>query len=98
MTQNINEAQKEKVNFDSLPSLVFKLIQDVQLMHKNLKELKDNFQIKEPEEYLTRQDVATMFQIDLSTVHNWTKKGVLKPYYKGNKVYYLKTEVKLNRK
>ena len=30
-----------------------------------------------PNDLLTRNDVASYFQIDLGTVHNWTKKGYL---------------------
>ena len=68
----------------------------------HLNELKEHFQPKEPEEYLTRQEVAEMLKIDLSTVHNWTKKGKLNSYGIGNRVYYMRSEVeqsfiKLNR-
>ncbi len=44
-------------------------------------------------ELLTRQDAANYFKVDISTIHNWTKKGKLKPYYKGKKVYYRKAEL-----
>ncbi|MEX2512354.1 MAG: hypothetical protein WD398_05570 [Cyclobacteriaceae bacterium] len=30
--------------------------------------------VKEREEYLTRKQVADLFQIELSTLHNWCKK------------------------
>ena len=58
-----------------------------------LDDLKKNFQPKEPNEYLTRQEVAEMLKIDLSTVHNWSKNGKLNPYGIGNRVYYKRDEV-----
>lgn len=56
-------------------------------------ELKQSFQPKEPSCYLTRQDVAKMLQIDLSTVWLWTKKGVLTSYQIAGRVYYKREEV-----
>ena len=64
-----------------------------QLLNKQLSELKLCFQPKDPIEYLTRKEVSEMLKCDLSTVHNWTKKGKLKAYGLGNKVYYKRTEV-----
>lgn len=58
-----------------------------------LNEFKKHFQPKEPTEYLTRNEVAKMLKIDLSTVHNWSKSGKLKPYGIGNRVYYKRKEV-----
>lgn len=46
-----------------------------------------------PSEYLTRQQVAKMFDVDLSTVHNWCKTGKLKPLGIGSRVYFLRTEI-----
>ena len=60
---------------------------------KQLDELKKNFQPKTPNKYLTRQDVADMLQIDLSSVWNWTKKGVLTSYQISGRVYYKLDEV-----
>ncbi len=58
-----------------------------------LEELKESFQPKSPEELLTRTETAELLKINLSTVHNWTKKGRLKPYGMGGKVYYKRSEV-----
>lgn len=46
-----------------------------------------------PAEYLTRQQVAKMFDVDLSTVHNWCKSGKLKPLGIGSRVYFLRTDI-----
>ena len=55
--------------------------------------IKDQFQPKQPTEYLTRSEVAELLKIDLSTVHNWTKRGKLTAYGIGNRVYYKRSEV-----
>lgn len=56
-------------------------------------ELKTHLQPKEPTAYLTRQDVSKMLQIDLSSVHNWTKRGTLKAYQISGRVYYKRNEI-----
>ena len=58
-----------------------------------LDELKNNFQPKSPTEYLTRDEVSKLLKIDLSTVHNWSKRGKLIPYGIGTRVYYKRSEV-----
>ncbi|WP_242121650.1 helix-turn-helix domain-containing protein [Aestuariivivens sediminicola] len=58
-----------------------------------LQDLKKHFQPKEPNEYLTRADVAEMLKIDLSSVHNWTKRGILTSYQIGGRVYYKHKEI-----
>lgn len=58
-----------------------------------LNELKKSFQPKEPTEYLTRSEVAELLKIDLSTVHNWTRKGRLTSYGIGSRIYYKRKEV-----
>ena len=65
-------------------------IKDLQLQ---LEEINNNFQPKEPEEFLTRAEVAEMLKIDISSVHNWTKKGILIRYGIGHRVYYKRSEV-----
>lgn len=62
-------------------------------LQSQLAELKQNFEPKAPTEYLTRSEVAEMLKCDLSTIHNWTKKGKLIPYGVGNRVYYKRSEV-----
>ena len=56
-------------------------------------ELKSQFQPKEPNEYLTRQEVAKMFNVDISTVHNWCKSKKLNPLGSGARVYFLRSEI-----
>lgn len=44
-------------------------------------------------DYITRRDVATLFKITLTTVHDWTRKGLLQAYKVANRVYYKRSEV-----
>lgn len=48
---------------------------------------------KQPNDYLTRQQVAQMFNVDLSTIHNWCKSGKLKPLGLGARVYFLRSDI-----
>lgn len=59
----------------------------------HLEEFSKNFEPKPPTEFLTRRETADLLKVDLSTIHNWTKKGRLKPYGLGGKVYYKRGEV-----
>ena len=56
-------------------------------------QLRADFQPKQPTEYLTRNEVAKLLKIDLSTIHHWSKNGKLKPYGIGARVYYKRHEV-----
>jgi predicted DNA-binding transcriptional regulator AlpA len=60
---------------------------------KELDQLKTNFQPKEPNEYLSRKEVAKLFKVDLSTIHNWCKAGKLKPLGMGARVYFLRSDI-----
>ena len=48
------------------------------------------------DEYLTRNEVAALLKISKVTVWQWSKKevGILSPRYIGNKVRFLKSEVR----
>jgi excisionase family DNA binding protein len=58
-----------------------------------LDDLKKGFQPKEPTIYLTRKNVAEMLSVDLSTVHNYTKRKILQAYQIGGRVFYKRDEV-----
>jgi predicted KAP-like P-loop ATPase len=63
-----------------------------------LEDFLKNFKPKLPNEYLSRQDVAKMFSVDISTVHNWCKKKRLNPLGIGSRVYFLRSEVEQSLK
>lgn len=60
---------------------------------KEIDQLKNEYQRKEPTAFLTRNEVSEMLKVDLSTVHNWTKSGKLKAYSIGTRVYFKRDEV-----
>jgi len=45
------------------------------------------------ETFLTRKETASFFSISLFTVHDWMKKGIIKPYKAGNRTYFKKSEL-----
>jgi excisionase family DNA binding protein len=47
----------------------------------------------QPTEYLTRQELKDLLKVDLSTIHNWTKRGKINAYGIGNRVYFKRSEV-----
>lgn len=63
-----------------------------------VEKLKEDFQPKQPTEFMTRNEVRDLFDVDLSTVHNWTKRGKLKAYGFGGRVYYKRAEVEAGLK
>ena len=58
-----------------------------------LKELQKNFTVKEPEDFLTRNETKDLLKVSLVTIHQWTNKGILKAYKFGNKTYYSRKEI-----
>lgn len=54
---------------------------------------KDINPVQSKEEYLSRKEVAELLKIELSTLHNWCKKGKLIPYGIGNRVYFLRSDI-----
>lgn len=56
-------------------------------------QLKKDFQPKEPTVYMTREEVKDFLKVDITTVWNWTKRGKLKAYGIGHRVYYKRYEV-----
>lgn len=81
------------ITHDNLPRAVQELLTDVAYIKAQYDELRNHLQPKQPTEYLTRTEVSELLKCDLSTVHNWTKKGKLKPYGIGNRVYYKRSEL-----
>jgi len=85
---------------NSCSSLVFNFVSRAELtscfdaLHKKLDSQKLFAESDFPKEvYLTRHEVAAMLKCDVSTVHNWTKSGILKAYGIGAKVFYKLREI-----
>ena len=76
-----------------LKSNVFETTQK-QLVARVVNELKNELkQANFKEQYLTREEVSEMLKISLSTIHNWCKKGILKPHQIGGRVYFKASDI-----
>ena len=60
-----------------------------------IKSLAQNFQPITPQEYLTRQETATILKVSLVTLSDWNKKKILNPYSLGNLIRYKRSEIEL---
>jgi len=69
------------------------LINDIKLIKDELKKLNSQHTPKAENEYLTRQEVANLLKINLSSLWSWTNKGILVRYQIAGRVYYKKKEV-----
>lgn len=83
----MNELSIVQVSPESLEQLIKKAVK------VELASCLEIFQPKEPTELLTRKQVAKMFSVNLSTIHNWTQKGALTSYGKQGRVYYKRKEI-----
>ena len=72
---------------NELKSLLMEGVQQV------VNQIREEFQPKTPTQYLTRKQVAKMLDINLTTLNNWTNKGVLISYGIQGRVYYKRDEV-----
>jgi hypothetical protein len=52
-----------------------------------------NDSIEKPDELLTREEACLLLKISLTSLWNWTKKGKLKAYGIGNRVFYKRGEL-----
>lgn len=62
-------------------------------LERQIQEIKQHFQPKEPVEWITRYEVAELLRITLPTVHAWANKGVITSYKIGNKTRFKRSEV-----
>jgi hypothetical protein len=66
------------------------------LIEKSVKQSLPNFPNQKEsgqKEILTRLETAHLFSISLVCLHDWIKKGILKPYKVGNKTYFKRSEI-----
>ena len=86
---NTKILQIQEVTIDELAEAISeKLMSKVKLYLNQVEESKDH------DTYLTREAAAKYFSISLGTLWSWTKKGVIKSCKIGNRVYYLKADLK----
>jgi len=64
-----------------------------ELVNSLLPKLSKEFQPKKPTEFLSRTEVSKLLKVDISTIHNWTKKGKIISYGIGGRVLYKRSEI-----
>ena len=66
---------------------------DIKSLKSDLAEIKLNLQPKEPTKYLGRKEVAELLNVNISSIHNYTVKGILTAFQLGGKIYYKKADI-----
>ena len=63
------------------------------VVREQMEEFKKNVPTENPDELLTRAEACALLKINITTLHNWTKKGKIIAYGIGNRVYYKRGEL-----
>ncbi|MCH2196576.1 helix-turn-helix domain-containing protein [Kordia sp.] len=79
--------QIQEITLDELADKVSDKLLD------KIKHYLDEFYKNESDVFLTRQETASFLKINITTLWNWTKKGKIKSYGIGNRVYHNKQEI-----
>ena len=66
---------------------------DIKAINEKVANIELNLQPKQVLKYYSRKEVAEMFDVDISTIHNWTVKGVLTAYQIGGRVLYKANDI-----
>ena len=65
-----------------------------QYSERKFQEMEERFKnIGQQQIYLTRRDVANLLKVNISTIHNYSKKGILKPLQIGGKVLFARKDI-----
>ncbi|MDQ6470061.1 helix-turn-helix domain-containing protein [Flavobacterium sp. LHD-80] len=63
-----------------------------------LEEFLKHYKPVQPSEYLTRQQVAKMFDVNICTVNNWANAGKIRRLGIGSRVYFLRSDIEASLK
>ena len=88
-----NSPIQPRVTLEETPYLILQVQAEIKEIAKTVSQLIKKFQPIKPEELMTREEVRNYFKCDMSTIHNWTKKGKIKAHYICGKVYYKRSEI-----
>ena len=77
--------------FDVTPDeLKENILKDLRL---ELKTMAQNLKPAEPEEYLTRKQLAAILQVSLVTIHDYNRKKILDPLRLGTLIRYRRSDI-----
>jgi excisionase family DNA binding protein len=65
---------------------------------ENQKELLKSSNQQPQNKYLTRKEVSKLLSISLPTLHDWVKRGLIKSYRCGNRVFFKSSEIEQSLK
>lgn len=78
----------ENIDVEILNEIISKSVE------RQFNRLKQEFYVeKEKEKLLSREETADLLKISLPTLLDWRKKGIVKPYKLGKRVYYKRHEI-----
>jgi len=78
------------ITFNEIPAAISQLQADLKEL---ITYIKGN-EVSEPSsEFITRQELAAMLKVNLSTIHNWVKTRRIKKYCLGGRVYFNRQEI-----
>lgn len=71
------------------------LIKEIAKEVKNIlfADLEKTIRDNEPKRYLSADEICNQFDITKPTIHEWRKRGILKSYKLGSRVYYRLDEI-----
>ena len=78
------------LTFNEIPAAIEKLQADLREL---ICHIKGQENMEETSQFLTRQELAKMLQINLSTLHHWAKAKRITPIYIGGRVYFSRKEI-----
>ena len=55
--------------------------------------LEFDLQLHQPAQFLTQTQLSQLFNVDIKTIRNWSRKGKLKFYKYGTRVFYKRHEL-----
>lgn len=58
-----------------------------------LSDLVKTFKENEPNRYFTAQEICDRFSVTKPTIHEWRKRGIIRSYRLGSRVYYRLDEI-----
>ena len=87
MSKTPTTIQFVQVSTEELQSLVSNVLES------KLNDFKRNFKPIEPNEYLSRSEVAKMLSVNESTIFNLKKRGILSAFQIGGRVFYKRKDV-----
>ena len=83
----------KNITFEDLPKAMELVLEKVNNLENELSDIKKNFQPKDPDEFLTRQETIELLKINSTTLWNWTNKGKIKCHGIAHRRYYKRSDI-----